>query len=101
MNRDDLPVATQAAIGHAQFETIHPFADGNGRAGRCLIHVIYRRRGLARVVVPPISLILATRAEEYVGGLEEYRFADMTEWLVFFAAVTMSAARNRERSESR
>lgn len=93
INREDLPVAMQAAIGHAQFETIHPFIDGNGRAGRCLIHVIYRRRGLARMVVPPISLILATRAREYIGGLEEYRFADMTEWLVFFAVVTMSAAR--------
>ncbi len=45
------------------------------------------------MVVPPISLILATRAKEYVGGLEEYRYADMTEWLVFFAVVTMSAAR--------
>ncbi|HMJ03967.1 MAG TPA: Fic family protein, partial [Conexibacter sp.] len=47
LRRDDLPVTLQAAIAHAQFETIHPFADGNGRAGRCLIHVVYRRRGLA------------------------------------------------------
>jgi Fic family protein len=93
INRDDLPVAMQAAIAHAQFETIHPFIDGNGRVGRCLIHVIYRRRGLALSVVPPISLMLATRAKEYVGGLEEYRFADMTEWLVFFAVATISAAR--------
>ncbi len=93
INRDDLPVAMQAAIAHAQFETIHPFADGNGRTGRCLIHVIYRRRGLSRAVVPPISLVLATRAKEYVGGLEEYRFADVTVWLAFFAAATMSAAR--------
>jgi Fic family protein len=93
VNRDDVPVAMQAAIVHAQFETIHPFADGNGRAGRCLIHVVYRRRGLARGVVPPISLVLATRAKEYVGGLTEYRFADLAEWLVFFAVATMSAAR--------
>lgn len=92
INRDDLPVAMHAAIAHAQFETIHPFADGK-RAGRCLIHVVYRRRKLAPVVVPPISLVLATRAKEYVGGLEEYRFADMAEWLVFFAVATMSAAR--------
>jgi len=39
INRDDLPAVAQAAITHAQFETIHPFADGNGRVGRCLIHV--------------------------------------------------------------
>jgi Fic family protein len=93
INRDDLPVAMQAAIAHAQFETIHPFVDGNGRVGRCLIHVIYRRRGLAGSVVPPISLVLATRAREYIGGLEEYRFADMAQWLVFFAVATISASR--------
>lgn len=93
VNRDDLPVVLQAAIAHAQFETIHPFADGNGRAGRCLIHVIYRRRGLAPNVVPPISLVLATRSGEYIGGLAEYRFRDAVEWLVFFAVATISAAR--------
>jgi Fic family protein len=93
VNRDDMPVAMQAAIAHAQFETIHPFADGNGRAGRCLIHVVYRRRGVARLVVPPISLVLATRAKHYVSGLEQYRFGDLAEWLVFFAIATLSAAR--------
>jgi Fic family protein len=93
VNRDDLPVAMQAAIAHSQFETVHPFGDGNGRAGRCLVHVVYRRRGLASSVVPPISLVLATRANQYVGGLEEYRFGELAEWLVFFAVATMSAAR--------
>ncbi len=93
VNREDLPVSMQAAIAHAQFETIHPFIDGNGRVGRCLIHIVYRRRGLARSVVPPISLILATRSREYLGGLQEYRFAEMTQWLVFFATVTIAAAR--------
>ncbi|MGO9955173.1 MAG: Fic family protein [Solirubrobacteraceae bacterium] len=93
MSRDDLPVVLHAAIAHAQFETIHPFADGNGRVGRCLIHVIYRRRGLAPNVVPPISLILATRSNEYVGGLGEYRYRDPIEWVVFFAVATIAAAR--------
>jgi Fic family protein len=93
VNRDDLPVAMQAAIAHAQFETIHPFIDGNGRVGRALIHVILRRRGLAPSVVPPISLVLATRSRDYVGGLEEYRYGEMSEWLVFFAISTISAAR--------
>ena len=46
--RDDVPPVAQAAIGHAQFETIHPFVEGNGRIGRCLIHVVLRRTGLAR-----------------------------------------------------
>jgi Fic family protein len=93
VNRDDLPVVLQAAIAHAQFETIHPFADGNGRVGRCLIHVVYRRRGIAASMVPPISLVLATRPGEYVGGLEEYRYHDAVEWLIFFAVATISAVR--------
>jgi Fic family protein len=97
VNREDLPVVLQAAIAHAQFETIHPFADGNGRAGRCLIHVIYRRRGLAPSVVPPISLVLATRSDEYIAGLGEYRFQDAVEWLMFFSGVTIAAARKARR----
>jgi Fic family protein len=72
-NTDDYPPLVQAALAHAQFETIHPFADGNGRAGRALIHVVLRRRGLAPRYVPPISLILATRSGEYIRGLTAYR----------------------------
>ena len=51
-NGDDLPAIAQAAVAHAQFETIHPFVDGNGRSGRALIHVILRRRGLAPACAP-------------------------------------------------
>ena len=47
MQRTDVPALAQAAIAHAQFETIHPFADGNGRTGRALIHVVLRARGVA------------------------------------------------------
>src|SRR5438874_7211021 len=46
-NEDSLPAVAQAAMAHAQFETIHPFVDGNGRTGRALIHMLLRRRGLA------------------------------------------------------
>jgi Fic family protein len=91
LNLDDLPVTLQAAIAHAQFETIHPFLDGNGRAGRCLIHVVYRRRGLATAVVPPISLVLATHSALYVGGLTAYRYDDLKDWLLLFAASTVKA----------
>jgi Fic family protein len=73
-NDDSLPAVAQAAIAHAQFETIHPFVDGNGRTGRALIHLIFRRRGLANRVLPPVSLVLATWANDYVRGLTATRY---------------------------
>jgi Fic family protein len=73
-NDESLPAVAQAAIAHAQFETIHPFADGNGRTGRGLIHLVLRRRGLVARVLPPISLVLATWANDYVDGLAATRY---------------------------
>jgi len=73
-NDDSLPAVAQAAIAHAQFETIHPFIDGNGRTGRALVHVILRKRGLAPRVLAPVSLILATWAKDYIGGLVATRY---------------------------
>src|SRR6185503_1455836 len=65
IERDDLPALAQAAIAHAQFETIHPFEDGNGRVGRCLIHYVLRKRALATSFVPPISAVLAANGRTY------------------------------------
>jgi len=73
-NDDSLPTVAQAAIAHAQFETIHPFVDGNGRTGRALIHLILRRRGLAPRVLAPVSLILATWSQDYIDALTAYRY---------------------------
>lgn len=92
VNRDDLPAVAQAAVAHAQFETIHPFADGNGRTGRCLIHVILRRRGLTPHFVPPISVVLATHARRYVAGLVDFRDARVDDWIGIFADATSAAA---------
>ena len=92
MDRTDLPPVQQAAIAHAQFETIHPFEDGNGRVGRCLIHTILHRRGLARRYVPPVSLVLAAAASDYVRGLTAYRDARESEWTLFFARSAAIAA---------
>ncbi len=73
-NTGSLPAVAQAAIAHAQFETIHPFADGNGRTGRALIQLVLRRRGLATRMLPPVSLVLATWAKDYVDGLTATRY---------------------------
>lgn len=67
----------QAAVVHAQFETIHPFTDGNGRVGRALIHTVLARRGLTDRAVLPISLVLATLRNGYVAGLTTFRHASL------------------------
>ena len=101
LNEDLHSPLVQAGIAHAQFETIHPFADGNGRTGRALIHVALRRRGLAPNFVPPVSLVLATFADDYIGGLTAYRHVSPSDsparseaahtWLRTFAFATRRA----------
>jgi Fic family protein len=93
MNRRDLSPTLQAAIAHAQFETIHPFPDGNGRTGRCLIHVAYRRAALAPRFVPPVSLVLATNSDAYVRGLTAYRTGNTEGWYMDFALTVIKACR--------
>ncbi len=90
--RDDLPAVAQAAIAHAQFETIHPFVDGNGRVGRCVVHLVLKRRGLVTMFVPPVSTVLAARPHAYVDGLVRYRAGDAAGWCASFAEATMLAA---------
>jgi Fic family protein len=101
MNRTDLPALMQAAVVHAQFENVHPFADGNGRVGRCLIHTVLRRRGLAPNFVPPISVVLSARRDAYFAGLTEYREGKLEQWLSYFAEVTAVAAAKAEELAAR
>jgi Fic family protein len=91
-NREDVPAVIQAAIAHAQFETIHPFHDGNGRVGRALTLAVLRRRGLAPRYLPPVSLALAGEADRYVAGLTSWRNGDEEDWYTVFAdAVYLSS----------
>jgi Fic family protein len=91
-NRLDLPAAIQAGIAHVQFETIHPFFDGNGRVGRALILIILRRRALAESHHPPVSLALAEEADRYVAGLGSWRSGEEDDWYsVFIDALFRSA----------
>jgi Fic family protein len=95
-NREDLPAAIQASIAHVQFETIHPFFDGNGRVGRALILIVLRRRGLARSYLPPVSLVLAGEADHYVAGLGSWRDGDEDDWYrIFIDALYRAAAGGR------
>ena len=95
-NDDSLPALAHAAIAHAQFETIHPFVDGNGRAGRALVHMVLRRRGLGLRILPPVSLTLATWSRDYIDGLSGTRYvgspdsakahAGVNGWIALFAS---------------
>ncbi|MGH9388504.1 MAG: Fic family protein, partial [Vicinamibacteria bacterium] len=92
-NQDRLPPLVQAAIAHAQFETIHPFDDGNGRTGRALVQVLLLRRGLAPSFVPPLSVVLAAEKQRYIEGLVAFREDDLSGSLEIFAS---AAARSAE-----
>ena len=95
--------------GQAQFETIHPFVDGNGRTGRALIHLVLRRRGLAPRILPPVSLILATWPRDYASGLTGTRYegapdseearAGVNRWIALFASACRRAAEDAGRFE--
>ena len=91
-NDTALSPLVQAAYAHVQFETIHPFIDGNGRTGRALVQVILRRRGLAPQYVPPISVVLAADKDSYVSGLVAFRERRENEWLAVFAEGAARAA---------
>jgi Fic family protein len=91
MSRTDVPAIMQAAIAHAQFETIHPFPDGNGRVGRCLIHTVLSRSGLGNIVVP-ISSVFASDTRGYVEGLTDYRRGDFGRWVNRFVDAVEGAA---------
>lgn len=102
LSGDDHPALLQAAIAHAQFETIHPFADGNGRTGRAVIQLVMRRRGVATRVIPPVSLVLATRASDYVAALDGTRTEGdptpgLLRWVELFLSATGRACRDAER----
>ena len=104
-----MPAVVQAALAHAQFETIHPFIDGNGRVGRALIQLILRRRGLTVNVTPPISLVLATWSRDYVSGLTATRphgpegsssaHEGINRWIALVAAATSRAVADAQTYE--
>lgn len=77
IRRDDLPVMAQVAVAHAQFETIHPFPDGNGRTGRALMQSMLRTKGLTRHVSVPVSSGLLADTDGYFSALTSYRAGDI------------------------
>lgn len=95
VNRDDVEPVSQAAIAHAQFEIIHPFADGNGRVGRVLIAWILVRR-LSLVTPPPVSTRIAADVGGYGSGLVLFRLGDHNTWVRWFADAVSGAGRAQQ-----
>lgn len=96
--RDDVPVLAQAAIAHAQFESIHPFTDGNGRVGRALINAILRSRGLTRTAVIPLASAFAARREWYFSLVNSYRAGKAGLFVDYLSRCAIVACHEAEES---
>lgn len=92
--RADVPTLPQIAVGHAQFETIHPFTDGNGRTGRALVQAMLRSKGLTRQVTMPVSAGLLADTGAYFAALTSYRDGDAAPIVERFSQATVLAIAN-------
>jgi len=93
-DRTDIPPLTHASIAHAQFETIHPFIDGNGRTGRVLVHAMLRRAGLTRRLTVPVSAGLLVDTASYFDALTEYRLGNPAPIVSRFSTAAFAAVAN-------
>lgn len=100
-NRTDVGILTQAAIAHAQFESIHPFTDGNGRIGRALINTIMRKRGATKRIVVPLASAIVARRQDYFDALTAYRKGDATPIISAFSTGSIIAAQEARTSAKR
>jgi Fic family protein len=93
--REVHPLAlAQIAVAHAQFETIHPFPDGNGRTGRALVQSMLRRSGITRSTTVPISGGLLLERDGYFDALGAYRSGDLEPIVRVFSEAAYVATDN-------
>jgi Fic family protein len=81
-------------VAHAQFETIHPFPDGNGRTGRALVHAHLRNKGLTRAITVPVSAGLLADTDAYFEALTRYREGELEPIVEQFTRATFAALTN-------
>jgi Fic family protein len=82
---DVLPVLLRAGLAHVQFETVHPFLDGNGRVGRLLVTLLLCHAGVLHEPLLYLSLYLKQRRADYYALLDRVRRdGDWEAWLAFF-----------------
>ncbi len=94
MSRNDIPPLVQATVAHAQFESIHPFPDGNGRVGRALVHAMLRSKGLTRNITVPVSAGLLTDTDAYFAALDAYHEGDPAPIVLSFSEAAFAAIDN-------
>lgn len=92
--RTDIGALTLTAIAHAQFETIHPFTDGNGRTGRALAQALLRHRAVTRAVAVPVSAGLLADVGGYHAALTAYRAGDPEPIVARFSEASLRAVVN-------
>lgn len=93
----EVPPLVSTAVAHAQFETIHPFTDGNGRTGRALVQSMLRHRGVTRNVAVPVSAGLLADVEGYHAALTAYREGDVDPIVSALAEASLRAVSNARR----
>lgn len=94
IDRDNLPVLPQIAIAHAQFETIHPFTDGNGRTGRAIVQAMLRHKDLSQRVTVPLSAGFLSNTGQYFDALTSYRQGSAVPIIQSVNAAAFSAMTN-------
>ena len=100
---DGIPALVRAALAHVQFETIHPFLDGNGRVGRLLITLLLINAGVLQEPVLYLSLYLKTHRQRYYELLDESgrQTGDWEAWLTFFLEGVIETAENAHQTTDR
>lgn len=84
IGRVDIPALAQVAIAHAQFETIHPFPDGNGRTGRAIVQAMLRHGQVTTHIAVPVSAGLLHDVKEYYNALTAYRRGELRPIITAF-----------------
>lgn len=93
-HRTDLPLLAHVAVTHAQFETIHPFNDGNGRTGRALVHSMLKGAGATTRTTVPVSAGLLADTDSYFAALTDYRAGDPNPIVTRFSRASFVAVAN-------
>ncbi|MDQ0425596.1 MULTISPECIES: Fic family protein [Cellulomonas] len=101
LRRTDLDPVVHAAVAHAQFESIHPFTDGNGRVGRTLVNALWRYRGMTRRMAVPVASAIVAERDTYFRLVNDYRTGEVEPFVAFLADATTRAAREAAVSAAR